>query len=221
MFQTVKWLLLFYFRADELAPDFHKIRVLIRHDGHVHWEPGGIFTTTCDIDIRYFPFDDQFCPIQFGAWAYYSARMNVTNSSHVVERHGFKKNGEWDMYETTSMWRETILPCCPDTKYSSVEFTLYLRRRYTFYMMNIILPCTLLSILVMIVFCLPPDAGEKISLGISVLLAFTVFLLMVAENVPRTSLHIPIMGECATDAINMRLCYSTTCALNDALGLLL
>ncbi len=51
------------------------------------------------------------------------------------------------------------------------------------------------QILVMIVFLLPPDAGEKISLGISVLLAFTVFLLMVAENVPRTSLHVPIMGE--------------------------
>ena len=27
--------------------------------------------TTCDIDIRYFPFDKQGCVIQFGAWAYY------------------------------------------------------------------------------------------------------------------------------------------------------
>ncbi len=181
--------------ADELAPDFKQIRVLLSYTGHVHWEPGGIFMTTCDIDIRYFPFDDQACLIQLGAWAYYSARMNLTNASNRIATHDFKLNGEWDIYKTRSVWKETILPCCPDTRYPYVEFTLYLRRRHTFYVMNIILPCTLLSVLVMIVFCLPPDAGEKISLGISVLLAFTVFLLMVAENVPRTSLHIPVMGK--------------------------
>lgn len=67
-------------------------------------------------------------------------------------------------------------------------------RRFTFYIMNIILPCSLLSILILVVFCVPPDAGEKISAGISVLLAFTVFLLMLADNVPRTSLDIPVLG---------------------------
>ena len=78
------------FRADELAPDFKKIRVLLNHDGKVHWEPGGIFETTCDIDIRYFPFDEQSCPIQFGAWAYYAARMNMTSETYEVKsRHTF------------------------------------------------------------------------------------------------------------------------------------
>jgi len=124
----------------------------------------------------------------------FSARMNITNKEEDVPTHGFRLNGEWAIYRTRAVWKENVLPCCPDTRYPYVEFTLYLRRRYTFYVMNIIVPCTLLSVLVMVVFCLPPDAGEKISLGISVLLAFTVFLLMVAENVPRTSLHTPIIG---------------------------
>ena len=73
-------------------------------------------------------------------------------------------------------------------------FLVFLQRRYKFYLMNIILPCIMLSVLIMIGFFLPPDAGEKISLGISVLLAFTVFLLMIADNIPRTSLAIPLMG---------------------------
>jgi len=71
--------------------------------------------------------------------------------------------------------------------------------------MNIILPCTMLSVLVMVSFCLPPDSGEKISLGISVLLAFTVFLLTVAESIPRTSLHTPIMGRLSNIGVGREL----------------
>ena len=55
-----------FFRAQELSPDFSKIRALVTHNGDVHWEPGSILSTTCDIDIRYFPFDEQECIIEIG-----------------------------------------------------------------------------------------------------------------------------------------------------------
>jgi Neurotransmitter-gated ion-channel transmembrane region len=96
---------------------------------------------------------------------------------------------------TSAEWKENMLACCPDTRYPYVEFMLHLRRRQAFYVMNVIVPCSLLSVLVLIVFCLPPDAGEKISLGISVVLAIIVFLMTVAETIPRTSLHVPVMGS--------------------------
>ncbi|CAD5117699.1 DgyrCDS6450 [Dimorphilus gyrociliatus] len=179
--------------ADDNVQDFEKIRVLIAHNGLVHWEPGGVFSTTCDIDISYFPFDTQECPIEIGAWAYTSSRMNLTNVASEMELQEFKLNGEWDIFKTTAEWKEVILPCCPHIRYSKVLFTIHMTRRFTFYIMNIILPCSLLSILILVVFCVPPDAGEKISAGISVLLAFTVFLLMLADNVPRTSLDIPVL----------------------------
>jgi len=72
--------------AEELVPDFERIRVMLRHDGQLHWEPGGIFKTTCDIDIAYFPFDTQHCPIVVGAYSYYSTRMNITNVKSTVSR---------------------------------------------------------------------------------------------------------------------------------------
>ena len=184
-----------YFRAEELIPDFDRMRVLLRHDGSLHWEPGGIFRTTCDIDITYFPFDSQHCPLLVGAYSYYSTKMNITNSSSVISTHGLQENGEWHVYSTSVRWAITILECCPDSGYSHVIFTLHLKRRYKFYLMNIVLPCLMLSVLIMIGFFLPPEAGEKISLGISVLLAFTVFLMMIADNIPRTSLAIPLIGE--------------------------
>ena len=39
--------------------EFLKQRVVIYHTGLLHWEPGGIFDTTCDINIWHFPFDTQ------------------------------------------------------------------------------------------------------------------------------------------------------------------
>ena len=72
---------------------------------------------------------------------------------------------------------------------------LFFQRRIHYYFVNIMLPCFMLSVLVLVAFCIPPEAGEKISCGISVLLAFTVFLLMVSETVPKTSLQMPVIGN--------------------------
>lgn len=104
---------LLLYRAEELIPDFERIRVLLSHDGRLHWEPGGIFRTTCDIDITYFPFDTQRCPVLIGAYSYYSSKMNITNASDIILMHDFQQNGEWHIQSTSAKWNLTILDCCP------------------------------------------------------------------------------------------------------------
>jgi len=121
--------------------------------------------------------------------------MNITNASTKISTHDFRINGEWHVYSTSAEWGITYLDTDRRRGYAHVIFSLHLKRRYKFYIMNIVLPCVMLSVLIMISFFLPPDAGEKISLGISVLLAFTVFLLMIAESIPKTSSAIPLIGE--------------------------
>ena len=76
-----------------------------------------------------------------------------------------------------------------------VRFSLLLKRKPMFYTINIITPCITMSLLALLVFYLPPDSGEKVSLGITVLLSFSVFLLLVAENVPKTSEFVPLLGR--------------------------
>ncbi len=53
----------------------------------------------------------------------------------------------------------------------------------------------MLSFMTLLVFVMPPESGEKIGLAITVLLSFTVFNLMVSENMPQTSTHTPRLGE--------------------------
>ena len=62
-------------------------------------------------------------------------------------------------------------------------------------MFNLVLPAVFITATTILVFYLPAASGEKVSLGVTVLLALTVFLLMVAESTPPQSDSIPLMGK--------------------------
>ena len=53
------------------------------------------------------------------------------------------------------------------------------------------LPCSVITVSSLLVFFLPPQSGEKISFGMSVLVAFTVFLILVGSELPESSEHTP------------------------------
>jgi len=60
---------------------------------------------------------------------------------------------------------------------------------------NLIIPCMGISFLTVLVFYLPSDSGEKVSLSINILLSLTVFFLLLAEIIPPTSLVVPLLGK--------------------------
>ena len=59
-----------------------------------------MFKTMCQIDITYYPFDEQKCDLVFGAWSYYTTKMNLTTESTAVTMDSFETNGEWDVTNT-------------------------------------------------------------------------------------------------------------------------
>ena len=68
-------------------------------------------------------------------------------------------------------------------------------RKPLYYIFNLVLPAVFITATTILVFYLPAASGEKVSLGVTVLLALTVFLLMVAESMPPQSDSIPLMGK--------------------------
>ena len=174
---------------------YKRFRVSVTHNGLVNWVPGGKFVTSCQLDITFYPFDDQTCNIDLVDWAYHGLQVKLINGSDRIGLDAFTHSGEWDILGTRATSGDQFYESDPGVPFPRVRFTLYLRRKPMFYLINIITPCMMMSLLAVLVFYLPPDSGEKVSLGITVLLSFSVFLLLVAENVPKTSEYVPLLGE--------------------------
>ena len=181
------------FRAEGIYEDYSEFQAVLYPSGQIRWEPGGVFKTMCQIDITYYPFDEQKCDLVFGAWSYYTSKMNLTTNVTTVNLDTYESNGEWHLLGTYVVRKEFFFECCPDQRFSNVAFGISIRRRHTFYIMNVILPGILTSaVLLSIFFCTP---SQKVHIGVASLLSFRLFLLNVADTIPRTSDHVPLLGE--------------------------
>ena len=81
-----------------------------------------------------------------------------------------------------------------DNVYTELSYTVHIRRRSLYYAFNVIVPCVMLSSLTLLTFCLPCNSREKIGLGLTVFLTFSMFMLLIAEAVPTSSESIPLIG---------------------------
>lgn len=103
----------------------------------------------------------------------------------------FTPSGEWDILALPG--RRNVDPL--DPTYVDLTYDFIIKRKPLFYTINLIIPCVLITSLAILVFYLPSDCGEKMTLCISVLLALTVFLLLISKIVPPTSLDVPLIGK--------------------------
>ncbi|XP_058840900.1 acetylcholine receptor subunit alpha-like isoform X2 [Topomyia yanbarensis] len=178
-------------------------KATLNYTGRVEWRPPAIYKSSCEIDVEYFPFDEQTCVMKFGSWTYDGFQVDLrhideVNDTNVVEvgvdLSEFYTSVEWDILEVPAVRNEKFYTCC-DEPYLDITFNITMRRKTLFYTVNLIIPCMGISFLTILVFYLPSDSGEKVSLSISILLSLTVFFLLLAEIIPPTSLVVPLLGK--------------------------
>ncbi|XP_023371367.1 neuronal acetylcholine receptor subunit alpha-2 isoform X2 [Otolemur garnettii] len=183
-----------YNNADGEFAVTHMTKAHLFSTGTLHWVPPAIYKSSCSIDVTFFPFDQQRCKMKFGSWTYDKANIDLEQMEQAVDLKDYWESGEWAIVNATGTYNSKKYDCCAEI-YPDVTYTFVIRRLPLFYTVNLIIPCLLISCLTVLVFYLPSDCGEKITLCISVLLSLTVFLLLITEIIPSTSLVIPLIGE--------------------------
>jgi hypothetical protein len=118
----------------------------------------------------------------------------LRNSSDTITVDSYTANGVWDLDSTTVTYEDTYLTdgVIP---YPKVDFLMYLSRKPAYYVLNMVVPSILIIIVTLGVFWLPAESGEKVSLGITVLLAFSVYQIILADAIPVNSDYTPVLGQ--------------------------
>ena len=93
---------------------------------------------------------------------------------------------------------------------SVISCAVELRRKPKYYVMHLIMPAVTMSTVSIFVFALPVESGEKISLGISVLISYSVITLLVADNMPTNGDTIPVLCRYPAYVISFSFIYLLT-----------
>ncbi|GAB6031197.1 Acetylcholine Receptor [Chamberlinius hualienensis] len=185
-------------------------KAIIYYNGTVVWKPPAIFKSYCEIDVKYFPFDQQQCFMKFGSWTYDGSLVDLQHMDLTVggeqatmlgpsepvevgiDLKEYYPSVEWDVIAVPAIRNVRKYECCEET-YPDIVFNISLRRKTLFYTVNLIIPCVGISYLSVLVFYLPVDSGEKVTLSISIMLSLVMFFMLITEIMPSTSLAVPLL----------------------------
>jgi len=175
-------------------------KALIYPNGYVLWVPCSIFQSSCSIDVLYFPFDEQTCEMIFGSWTYNSKQVSLywydaatfgcEGKDHCFsDTSDYVRSGAWDIIAAPARINQR------ESGFTDTSQFFVIRRKTTYYIMNLVIPCVIICSLSLFVFYLPPDEGEKLGLVMAILLGLMVFLLLVSAILPTTSDAVPLLSK--------------------------
>lgn len=137
---------------------------------------------TCNLDLTYFPFDIQYCNIRLVRDLTYALPIRTSMRTSFGDILQFyTDNGAWRLDDYTP-W---------DAHFGEIQLNFTLHRKPMFVVVNVLSPIVVLVFLTPLVFMLPKDSGERVSYAVTVLLALSVYMTILSDNLPANSDPMP------------------------------
>lgn len=150
----------------------------------------GELSVFCSMDPTNFPFDTQNCMIIFALKVYSASEVRLEFSDNPIRSvSGGPLTLDHPIWTITS-FNTVAYQYVP---LAFIKFCLY--RKPLYYSFTMLGPSVLLNCLTIFAFLIPHDQGEKLSCGMTVFLAFVVFLVQVGDVIPTNSNAVPMLGK--------------------------
>jgi hypothetical protein len=149
--------------------------------GRCVWIPFQSFEVICDADVTKYPFDTQYCTLNFYIWGHKNDSVKIIITDSQVGFTLYKEHGLWEVTNTRTYTQMSIYG------HDEIIVGLWLKRRSAFYITSLIIPMLSIGVLMGFVFFLPPEAGERVGFITTVLLSYIVFLTIIQDKLPESS----------------------------------
>uniref|UniRef100_A0A8C1S5U1 5-hydroxytryptamine receptor 3A-like n=1 Tax=Cyprinus carpio TaxID=7962 RepID=A0A8C1S5U1_CYPCA len=133
--------------------------------------------SSCNLDIYTFPFDIQNCTYTFGSYKHTIRDVQILFSE--PGEATLKKSLQY--METKGEWQLT-------------DVIIVLKRRPTLYVVNLLIPSYCLITVDLFSFLLPPQNTDRSAFKMTLILGYTVFLLLMNDLLPVTGDTIPLIN---------------------------
>ncbi|XP_063585213.1 neuronal acetylcholine receptor subunit alpha-3-like [Penaeus indicus] len=186
--------------ANEHMPESN-MPLVVMPDGKIIHIPSLNLKFYCLVDLTYWPHDAHECVIKFGSWVHHghlinlvanSTSLEVTLNTRTLASGKDITKSEWKISDLAIKRESTVYQCCPEP-YVSVTISLLTTRDAPAFAWVVKTPVICMSLLTLVVFLLPPAAGEKIVFGGLCLILNILFLDYSANVIGHAPSHTPLI----------------------------
>ena len=110
----------------------NRFPIIVKSNGQILFTPAGTVSAQCELDITYFPFDQQLCKLRFESWVYDIEMLKLIGVNFTLHPQHFVSNPQWTVLETFTSTGNAVYE---DFIFSKVELYLLLERKSTFYIL--------------------------------------------------------------------------------------
>ncbi|XP_021173948.2 5-hydroxytryptamine receptor 3A [Fundulus heteroclitus] len=169
----------------------------LHSDGRVHEALPVRVVSSCNLDIYSFPFDIQNCSLTFNSYMYYAMEIKIfpgRDQEIITElsKNVMTTRGEWELLDISA--HKLVNNDESGLYIDMVAFYIRVRRRSTMYVVTLLLPSCFLITVDLFSFLLPPQRTDRASFKMTLILGYTVFLLIMNDLLPITGNTIPLIN---------------------------